>query len=129
MQRWEFTPYNLVEWNKSKERILFVAAEPNGDQPNGGNYDMGEWFRTANPDNKFYNNERFFKRTEIILTGILNGKNLANAFNSFRFMDLKATSGNAKSNIKEIGNYVSDNLLKLLNILTLLTKNSACRPI
>lgn len=114
MRRWEFTPFNLVEWNKSSERILFVAAEPNGEQPNGGNYDMGEWFRTANSDNKFHNNERFFKRMEIILTGILNGKNIANVFNSFRFVDLKATSGNAKSDIKEIENYVTNNLIEVI---------------
>ena len=114
MTRWEFTPYNKDEWNKSSERILFVAAEPNGEQPNGGNYDMGEWFRTAKANNNFHNNERFYSRTEIILTGILNGKNIGNVFNCFRFMDLKATSGNAKSDIKEIETYVISNLHEVI---------------
>jgi hypothetical protein len=40
MVRWTFTPFDLEKWNQSEERILFVAAEPNGGQPNGGNYDM-----------------------------------------------------------------------------------------
>jgi len=34
MYRWKFTPYNLDKWNSAKERILFVAPEPNGDNPN-----------------------------------------------------------------------------------------------
>lgn len=44
MSLWEFTPYNKEEWNKAKERVLFVGPEPNEDRPLGGILDMGELF-------------------------------------------------------------------------------------
>jgi hypothetical protein len=128
MTRWEFTPYNIVEWNNSSERILFVAAEPNGEQPNGGNYDMGEWFRTAKQDNNFHNNERFFRRSEIILTGILNGENIDDVFGCFRFMDLKATSGCAKSDLSEIENYVINNLNEVIKYFNSTDKKFGLSP-
>jgi len=128
MTRWEFSPYNKDEWNNSCERILFVAAEPKGEQPNGGNYDMGEWFRTANSNNNFHNIERFYRRIEIILTGILNGKNIGNVFNCFRFIDLKATSGNVKSDIREIGDYVIHNLDEVINYFNSTEENFGLSP-
>ena len=53
MKRWLFTPYNLDSWNTAKERILCVAIEPNGEQPNGGNLDMGAWFRAVSSKNNY----------------------------------------------------------------------------
>ena len=50
---WTFTPYNLNEWNKSNRRVLFVAPEPNGNNPNGNVQDMGNWFRTASEKNAY----------------------------------------------------------------------------
>lgn len=108
---WTFSPYNLPKWNQSKERILFVAAEPNGEQPNGG-YDMGEWFRTA-PQNEFWKNQQFYRRTEIILEGMSNDKS-PNIFDNFRFMDLKATSGGGQANRRHVKNYVRDNLNEVI---------------
>jgi hypothetical protein len=104
MDCWKFTTYDLDKWNKAEERILFVAHEPNGDNPNGGE-DMGHWFKTA-PQNIFYKNEPFYRRCEIMLNGI-NGKN---GFDNFRFMDLKATQGGGKANKKAVSDYVKDNL-------------------
>lgn len=108
MTRWEFTPYNLDKWNKSNERILFVAAEPNGEQPNSGTLDMGEWFREAK-NNNYFKNKRFFRRCEIILSGILGDKSADSLFDNFRFMDLKATSGGHQADQDDVVKYVKDN--------------------
>lgn len=105
MECWKFTPYDLDKWNKAEERILFVASELNGENPNGGVLDMRHWFKTA-PQNNFYKNEQFYRRCEIILNGI-NGKN---GFDNFRFMDLKATQGGGQANKMAVSNYVKDNL-------------------
>jgi len=115
---WKFTPYNIKKWNQSNERILFVAAEPNGEQPNGGNYDMGEWFRTATPKNNYHNNEQFFRRCEIILSGILIDTLSDNRFDNFRLMDLKATSGTGKADPRAVEEYVKrnfDDVIKYFN--------------
>jgi hypothetical protein len=108
MYCWKFTPYDLDKWNKAEERILFVAHEPNGDNPYGEE-DMGHWFKTA-PHNNFYKNEPFYRRCEIILNGI-NGKN---GFDNFRFMDLKATQGGGKADKKAVSDYVKDNLNEVI---------------
>ena len=108
MDCWKFTPYDLDKWNKAEERILFVASEPNGDNPNSGNLDMGDWFRTAAPKNNYHKNKPFFRRCEIMLNGI-NGKN-RKVFDNFRFMDLKATQGGGKANTKAVSDYVIDNM-------------------
>jgi hypothetical protein len=104
MDCWTFTPYDLDKWNKAEERVLFVASEPNGDQPNGKE-DMGHWFRTA-AQNNFYKNEPFYRRCEIMLNGI-NGKN---GFDNFRFMDLKATQGVGQADKETVLKYAKDNL-------------------
>jgi hypothetical protein len=108
MDCWKFTPYDRVKWNNAEERILFVASEPNGDQPNGEK-DMGHWFRTA-AQNNFYKNEPFYRRSEIMLNG-LNGKN---GFDCFRFMDLKATQGGSEANPVAVSDYVEDNMNDVL---------------
>lgn len=112
--KWDFTPYDLQSWNKAKDRILFVAAEPNGDNPNSGKPDMGDWFRTAAPLNKYHSNTQFYTRCKIILEGALKDRNLLNPFNNFRFMDLKATQGGAASSEKELSEYVHSNSYEVL---------------
>ena len=94
MTKWIFTPYDLNQWNKSTNRVLFVAAEPNGEQPNSGIPDMGDWFRTASPKNKHHGNLQFYKTPKIMLDGINGGDK---GFSNFRFMDLKATQGGANA--------------------------------
>ena len=47
---WTFNPYNREIWNKSKTRVMFVGAEPNGAKKHKIK-DMGEWFRIA-PDGR-----------------------------------------------------------------------------
>jgi hypothetical protein len=103
---WTFTPFNLKVWNESNKRVLFVAAEPNGEKPNGG-ADMGEWFRTANELNKWYNNKPFYRRCEIILEGIF-GESSNENFNHFRFVDLKSDAGGAVAHKNEMLDYLKD---------------------
>src|SRR5450631_2962131 len=105
MDYWKFTPYDIKKWNKAEERILFVASEPNGENPNSGNLDMGDWFRTAAPKNKYHKNKPFFRRCEIMLNGI-NDKNNGNVFDNFRFMDLKATQGGPQADPTAVSDYV-----------------------
>lgn len=97
---------------------MFVAAEPNGNNPNSGNPDMGEWFRTANVSNRFHDNKKFHNRCRIMLKGILNESDDERAFCQFRFMDLKATQGGASSTLKEIINYVNSNIHEVLRYFT-----------
>jgi len=73
---WTFSPYNQSEWEKSKNRVMFVGAEPNGNKKfkneEGLVTDMGEWFEKA-PANKYFGRggKQFYTRTEIMLKGIL----------------------------------------------------------
>jgi hypothetical protein len=60
MACWKFTPYDRDKWNKAEERILFVASEPNGDNPDSGNLDMGDWFGTTTSQNNYHYNPQFF---------------------------------------------------------------------
>lgn len=123
--KWEFTPYNLQEWNKSDSRILFVAPEPNGNNPNPGR-DMGEWFRTAESNN-YYSNRRFYNRCKLILDGIIGTESPSN-FNHFRFLDLKATSGGPKSTKSEIANYINSNRLEVIEYFTSKNEKAGLRP-
>jgi hypothetical protein len=36
---------------------MLIAVEPNGENPNNGKFDMGDWFRTANLSNQFHGNK------------------------------------------------------------------------
>jgi hypothetical protein len=112
MNRWKFTPYNLDKWNSAKERILFVAPEPNGENPNIDNLDMGHLFRNARQNN-YYNNPQFFTRCEIILNGITNYKKVGNVYNNFRFMDLKAIQGGGKADQNHVLEYVKNNIVEV----------------
>jgi hypothetical protein len=107
--KWRFTPHEIKTWNKSDSRILFVATEPNGENPNSGILDMGDWFRTANKDNKYHGNKLFHNRCKMILGGVLGYESPSN-FDNFRFMDLKATPGGSISNKNEIANYIQTNI-------------------
>ena len=111
MSKWIFTPYNLNQWNKSTNRVIFVAAEPNGEQPNSGIPDMGDWFRTANHENKFHSNRQFYDRCKIMLDGI-NGGN--KGFYNFRLMDLKATQGGANASPDEVLQYVQTHIIEVM---------------
>lgn len=125
--KWEFTPYDLQEWNKSDTRILFVATEPNGGNPNSGRLDMGDWFRTANQSNKYHSNKLFHNRCKLILDGILGAESPSN-FNHFRFMDLKATSGGSKSTKSAIANYINSNRLEVIEYFTSKNEKAGLRP-
>jgi len=127
MNNWVFTPYNLDQWNASDSRILFVAPEPNGDNPNSGVLDLGDWFRTANERNSFHSNKLFFNRTKIILDGILEGEPKDN-FGHFRFMDLKATSGGSKAKPKEVSDYVKNNRQDVLEYFISKDKAFGLKP-
>jgi hypothetical protein len=107
MAKWTFSPYNLKIWNSSNSRVMIVATEPNGNNPNSGNLDMGDWFRTANHTNNLHNNKLFHNRCKMILNGVFENEDDSN-FNHFRFVDLKATSGGAQSNEQEIKNYIDN---------------------
>jgi|GEM_PF-4664677 hypothetical protein len=122
MDCWEFTPYDIYKWNKAEERILFVAPEPNGENPNGKK-DMGHWFKFA-PQHNFYNNEPFYRRCEIMLNGI-NGKN---GFDNFRFMDLKATQGGSQADLTAVSDYVEDNMSDVIKYFNSTDTNFGLSP-
>ena len=122
MDCWEFTPYDIKKWNKAEERILFVAPEPNGENPNGKK-DMGHWFRFA-PQNNFYNNKPFYRRCEFMLNGI-NGKN---GFDNFRFMDLKATQGGSQADLTAVSDYVEDNMSDIIKYFNSTDTNFGLSP-
>jgi hypothetical protein len=124
--KWKFTPYDLDEWNKSSSRVLFVASEPNGDNPNGGIKDMGNWFRTAK-DNGYHSNKLFHNRCRMILNGVLKSESESN-FNHFRFMDLKATAGGARANKIEIANYIKNNKQDVMQYFVSEDENFGLRP-
>ena len=125
--KWEFTPYDIQKWNKSDSRILLVATEPNGDNPNSGILDMGDWFRTANQANNYHSNKLFHNRCKMILNGILGTKVHSN-FNHLRFMDLKATSGGAKSKKSEISDYIKLNSSEIAQYFTSKNENIGLQP-
>ena len=124
---WKFTPYNRDKWNIAEERILFVASEPNGYNPNSGILDMGDWFRTAESKNKFHKNEQFFRRCEIMLNGI-NNKNTGNLFNNFRFMDLKATQGGPQADPTAVSDYVKNNMNDVIKYFNSTDTNFGLSP-
>lgn len=112
MSKFIFTPYDLEKWNQSKERILFVAPEPNGNQPDGGNHDMGEWFRTASPQNNYHGNKNFYMRCYYLMESF--NKSSIGVFDNFRLIDLKATPGSGQSNKDDIHRYVQEHLPEVL---------------
>jgi len=114
MIKWTFSPYNLETWNSSSSRIMIVATEPNGNNPNSG-LDMGDWFRTANYSNNFHKNKLFYNRCKILVDGIFENEDIDN-FNHFRFIDLKATSGGAQSCQREIKDYIDNHFNEILNL-------------
>ena len=120
---WTFSPYNEEKYKKSKNRVMFVGAEPNGEkQFKDGKgkkieiNDMGKWFRTG-----VESTGTFYKRTMIMLDGILPHINDSQRKDHMRFIDLKNTAGGSeattdgirtyienKSNAKEVSNYFID---------------------
>jgi hypothetical protein len=117
-----------------EQRILFVASEPNGEQPNGGIPDMGDWFRTANEENNYHGNPQFFMRCVIMLNGI-NGKCTGQAyvkndadFNNFRFMDLKATQGSPQADPTAVSDYVEENMNNVIQYFNSTDTNFGLSP-
>jgi len=106
---WRFTPYDLEKWNSSTSRVIMVATEPNGGNPNSGYPDMGDWFRTANSANKYHRNKLFHNRCKLMLSGAL-GVSDNTVFDHLRFVDLKATEGGASSDKREIRQYLLRNI-------------------
>lgn len=92
---------------------MLIAVEPNGENPNNGKFDMGDWFRTANLSNQFHGNKLFYNRCKMIFNGIFEIEDNS-VFNHFRFLDLKATAGTAKADENEITDYVSKNSEEIL---------------
>ena len=126
MTKWTFSPYNLKTWNSSNSRVMIVATEPNGNNPNSG-LDMGDWFRTANHTNNFHKNRLFYNRCKIVLDGIFENEDIAN-FNHFRFIDLKATSGGAQSNEQEIKDYIHSNFDEVMKFFISTDKEFGLYP-
>jgi len=116
--KWTFSPYNEEVYKKSKNRVMFVGADPNAEKKYKGKIikttDMGEWFRERLEG---YNN-RFYQRTVRMLAGVLHDiedqgvdenrheKRLLH----MRFIDFKAEGGKAKANTGEVDNYVKKNI-------------------
>jgi len=111
----------------SSLRTLFVATEPNGGNPNSGVLDMGDWFRTANQSNNYHSNKRFHSQYRMILDGILRTESGSN-FSHFRFMDLKATGGGAKSKESDIVNYIESKALEIAQYFFSRNENFGLRP-
>ena len=102
---WTFSPYNQSEWEKSKNRVMFVGADPNGAKKHKIK-DMGKWFRKL-PENK----NMFYKRTMIMLNGILNHPHLKSdedRMMHMRFVDLKIMEGGPKASQNEVWNSVKE---------------------
>tara|TARA_B000000609_G_C24153450_1_gene338870 strand:+ start:303 stop:941 length:639 start_codon:yes stop_codon:yes gene_type:complete len=102
--KWTFSPYNELVYNKSKNRVMFVGAEPNGEKEfrdgKGRKIkinDMGEWFRKG-----VQSNGTFYKRTMIMLNGILPHINDSQRKDHMRFVDLKITAGGSKADENDV---------------------------
>ena len=113
---WTFSPYNQSEWEKSKNRVMFVGADPNGDKKHKIK-DMGEWFREIPEDNK----NNFYKRTVTMLKGILGhikdrpideeNKKIEQHYDRLvhmRFVDFKIVEGGSKAKLKDVWEAVKE---------------------
>ena len=125
---WRFTPYDLEKWNSSSSRVMMVATEPNGGNPNSGYPDMGDWFRTANSANKYHRNKLFHNRCKLMLSGTL-GVTDDTVFDHFRFVDLKATEGGASSNEREIRQYLLRNMSDVVRYFVSEAEDAYSSPI
>ena len=102
--KWTFSPYNEEVYKKSKNRVMFVGAEPNGEKEfedgKGKKIkinDMGEWFRTG-----VQSTGTFYKRTMIMLNGILPHIYDSERKDHMRFVDLKITAGGSKADENDV---------------------------
>ena len=114
---WTFSPYNEELYKKSKNRVMFVGADPNDTKKTNetlNKKDMGEWFRLR-PEG--YDNQ-FYQRTVKMLKGVLidipdygsdKQKKHEKRLVHMRFIDLKATPGKASAKTKEVRNFIQLN--------------------
>ena len=121
--KWTFSPYNEDVYKKSKNRVMFVGADPNAKKIYKGKIikttDMGDWFRKRYEG---YRN-KFYQRTVKMLAGVLQhieddgvGENRhIKRLEHMRFIDLKATPGGPKAKTDEVRNYLKtgDNAKKV----------------
>ena len=88
---------------------------------------MGDWFRTANPSNKFHSNKLFHNRCKMILSGIFENDDDSN-FDHFRFMDLKATSGGSATGEDIIADYINEHIEEVLEFFISTNENFGLYP-
>ena len=100
---WTFSPYNEEIYNKSKTRVMFVGADPNGAKKHKIK-DMGEWFIIAPQGRK----NLFYTRTKIILDGVLGHIPETERMNHMRFVDLKIYEGGPKAKQKDVWKAVKE---------------------
>ncbi len=126
---WTFNPVNPEAWAQAQVRVLLLGAEPNGDNPHGGQLDMGQWFATASQQNQYHHNQRFFLRSLAQLAGALNETGsllepgsltpeqlpeLQGLQGCLRYADLKATPGGANAVANAVDAYVQQHLATIL---------------
>ena len=110
---WTFDPIDPEGWKTSHRRVLLLAAEPNGGNPNGGVQDMGHWFRAA-PDHNFFSAWPFYSHSAAYAAAAGGGKEafrhdncltrdnapaFRDALKAARFADLKHTGDRAGGSI------------------------------
>lgn len=135
---WTFSHYDRESWQTfvatGERRVLLIAAEPNGNNPRGKK-DMGDWFRTANPENEFHSGQRFYVRNMGQLFGALNrdtfslgfslnanrihqlyrSGTLYHAMRHMRYADLKALEGGGSAYTDIVRTWVLKNVYKVLD--------------
>ena len=122
---WTFSPYNEGAYKKSKNRVMFVGADPNATKTFKNSYgkivkvnDMGEWFRGESNQGSWegYKNQ-FYQRTVKMLKGVLvdiednvgDDNKHEDRLQHMRFIDLKATPGGPKAKTDEVKLYLETN--------------------
>jgi len=115
---WTFLPVYPEMWANISPRVFIVGAEPNDDQPRPAQKDMGEWFRTAYPDNGYWENPKFYRATMLQLRAVMGRPLKAPArvhedkedLRHLRYLDLKATGGRSRANTDEIAGWVKEHI-------------------
>jgi hypothetical protein len=127
---WTFDPIDPEGWQTSHRRVLLLAAEPNGGNPNGGVQDMGHWFRAA-PGHNFFSAWPFYSHSAAYAAAAGGGKEafrhdncltrdnapaFRDALKAARFADLKHTGGGTTAKEAEVRAAVEANLEQVLRL-------------